>query len=102
GRAGWAPGPVGRVVAAAPPARARCTWGGADVSVDGLERPHDLPASGLQEGREHHLLAERGRVLVHREAGALRRDLEEHAVRLAQVEAAEPVAVHGPAVRDAG
>src|SRR4051812_32937320 len=63
------------------------------ASIDRLERRHDLVPLRLEERREHHLLAERRHVLVHAEAGAVGRDLEQDSVRLAEVETAEPVAV---------
>src|SRR5687768_1531116 len=66
--------------------------------LDRLEIRHDRLPPRLEERRQHHLLAERRRVLVHGEAGALGGDLEEHPVRLAEVEAPEVVAVHLAAV----
>src|SRR4051794_38256057 len=67
-------------------------------SVDGLESRDDLLAPGLEEWRQHHLLAKRGLVLIHAEARPLRRNLEQNTVRLAEVEAAEPEAIHLAAV----
>src|SRR5690606_15286640 len=67
-------------------------------SVDRLQVPHDLLAMRLEEGWEHHLLAEGLHILVHREPGPIGGDLEQDSVRLAEVEAAEPVAIDLPAV----
>src|SRR6476646_12293794 len=47
----------------------------------------------LEGGRQDQLLAEVLEVLVGREAGAERRDLEQDAARLAKVDRAEPEAV---------
>src|SRR6185436_17691335 len=60
----------------------------------------DLGPPRLQERRQHDGLAECGLVLVHRETGAVRGDLEEDSIRLAEVQAPEPEAVHLAAVRD--
>src|SRR4051794_13387464 len=60
----------------------------------------DLGAEVLERGRQDQLLAEMLGILVGREARPLRRDLVQHAARLAEVDRAEPEAVDdlgGPA-----
>ncbi len=61
----------------------------------------DLLALRLQERRQHELFAELVHRLVDAEARAVAGDLEQDAVRLAEVEAAEPEAVHLAGVRHA-
>ena len=56
---------------------------------------------GFEERRQHQLLAELVHRLVGREARAVGRDLEQDAVRLAEIEAAEIEAVDLAAVRNA-
>src|SRR5215208_1763449 len=70
------------------------------VLVDRLELRHDRLALPLEKWCQHHLLAECGLVLIHREPWPIRGDLEQNTVWLAEVQAAEPVSVHLPAVRD--
>src|SRR3954463_12857490 len=69
--------------------------------VDRLQSRHDLLASRFEEWWQHDMLSKRCFVLVNGETRAIGRDLEEDAVRLAEVEAAEVVAVHLAAVRNA-
>src|SRR5262245_42088068 len=54
----------------------------------------------LEERRKHDLLSQSLRVLIHREARTVAGDLEQDTVRLAEVEAAEPVTIHLPAIGD--
>ena len=54
----------------------------------------------LKKGREHNLFTECRRILIDRKAGSVGRDLEQDAVRLADVQAAEPEAIHLAAVRN--
>src|SRR3954466_10213266 len=70
-------------------------------SINRLQIRHDLLSLRLEERRQHHLLAERCLILVHPEARSVGGDLEQDPIRLAEVEAAEPVPVHLAAVRDA-
>ena len=61
----------------------------------------DLGAPALEERRQHQLFPELFHRLVDAEAGAVRGDFEQDAVRLAEIEAAEPEAIHLAAVRHA-
>ena len=62
---------------------------------------NDLLALSLQERRQHQALAELVERLVDRETGPVGGDLEQYAVRLAEIERLEPVAVDLAAVGNA-
>src|SRR5689334_2311901 len=70
-------------------------------SVDWCEVRLDLRSPWLQERRQRDLLTQSFGVFVHREAGSIGGDLEQDAARLAEIEAAEPVAINLPAIGDA-
>src|SRR5262245_31999411 len=70
-------------------------------SVDRLEVGDNLGSPRFEEWRQHDLLAQCGFVLVHREPWPIRGDLEQDAIWLAEVQAAEPVAIDLAAVGDA-
>src|SRR5687768_17142408 len=54
----------------------------------------------FQEGGQRYLLAKRLQVLVCREPGTVRRNLEQNAVRLSEIQTAKPEPVDWPAVRE--
>src|SRR3954451_377887 len=65
-----------------------------------LQRPQaglNLLALSLQKGRQRQLFAKRLQRLIGREAGPIRGDLEQDAIRLPKVQAAEVEAINGAA-----
>src|SRR5579859_222113 len=77
-----------------PVGRHQLSGAGGFYRCDGLEVALNLGAVRLQEWRERQALAEVLRVFVGSEAGALGRDLKEHATWLAEVDRAEVEAVN--------
>ena len=66
-----------------------------------LQASFDLTAARLQKGRQRQFLAERFQRLVGGEAGSVGCDLEQDAVRLTEIKAAEIEPVDLAAVADA-
>src|SRR6476620_10887992 len=82
---------------AAVPSAAPVGWRGAlcrpssmPRSIDRFEVRDDLLAMRLEKRRQDHLFTERCEIFVDAESRAVGGDLEEHAVRFAHIQAAEP------------
>ena len=70
-------------------------------SIDRLQIRNDFRSMWLQERRQHNLFAQRRNIFVDAKTRAVCCDLEEHAVRLAEIKTLEPVAVDFSAIRNA-